>query len=135
MLFEYPLEIPANTAETAKAKLAAPLAPGTIARVDVQFPRGCVGLVHVQIWRREHQVWPVNLDGDISAEGLVVSWPEDLDLDDEPFDLELRGWNEDDTFPHKITFRFALLPLGIKAEARASAGLLRRIGAAIFGGS
>jgi len=103
--------------------------------VDVQFPRGCVGLVHVQIWRSEHQVWPVNLEGNISAEGLVVSWPEDYDLDDEPFALELRGWNDDDTYQHKIIFRFALLPLGAKVEAREAVGLLRRIGQAIFGGS
>ena len=135
MLYEYSLTIAANTPEAAPATLAAPLAPGTVARVDVQFPSGCVGLVHVQIWRREHQVWPGNLDGDISAEGMVVSWPEDQDLDDEPFAVQLRGWNEDDTFPHKITFRFALLSLGRKAEAQEAAGLLKRIGAAIFGGS
>ena len=65
----------------------------------------------------------------------MVSWPEDKDLDDEPFEVQLRGWNEDDTFPHKITFRFALLPLGRKVEAQEAAGLLKRIGAAIFGGS
>ena len=135
MLYEYPLTIDANTAATSPATLDAPLAPGTVVRVDVQFPRGCVGLAHVQIWRREHQIWPGNVDGDISAEGLVVSWPEDLDLDDEPYEVQLRGWNEDDTFPHKITFRFALLPLGATQDARASAGLLRRIGAAIFGGA
>ncbi len=135
MLFEYPLTIPANTARTAPAELDVPLSPGTVARADVQFPRGCVGLVHVQVWREEHQVWPVNLDGDISAEGLVVSWPEDYDLDDEPFAFTLCGWNDDDTYPHTITFRFAILPLGAKAEARESAGLLRRIGQAIFGGS
>jgi len=135
VLFEYPLTIAANTAESSPATLEAPLAPGTVARVDVQFPRGCVGLVHVQIWRSEHQVWPVNLEGNISAEGLVVSWPEDYDLDDEPFALELRGWNDDDTYQHKIIFRFALLPLGAKVEAREAVGLLRRIGQAIFGGS
>ena len=134
MLYEYALTIPANTAEAAPATMDAPLAPGTVARVDVQFPSGCVGLVHVQIWRSEHQVWPGNLDGDISAEGLVVSWPEDRDLEDEPLTLTLRGWNDDDTYAHTITFRFSVLPLAAKQEARESAGLLRRIGEAIFGG-
>ena len=134
MLYEYALTIPANTAEASPATMDAPLAPGTVVRVDVQFPTGCVGLVHVQIWSGEHQVWPGNLDGDISAEGLVVSWPEDYDLEDEPFTLVLRGWNDDDTFPHTITFRFAIISLAAKEEARESAGLLRRIGQAIFGG-
>jgi len=133
MLFEYALTIPANTPATAPAERDAPLAPGTVARVDVQFPRGCVGLVHVSVWREEHQVWPVNLDGDMSGEGLVVSWPEDYDLDDDPLAFTLRGWNEDDSYPHTITFRFALLPLGAKQEARESVGLLRRVGQALFG--
>lgn len=127
MLFEYPLTIPANTAQASPAEVYAPLAPGTVSRVDIQFPRGCVGLVHAQVWREEHQVWPVNLDGDISAEELVVSWPEDYDLDDEPFAFSLVGWNDDDSYPHKITFRFAILPLSLKEEARAPLGLLGRI--------
>ncbi|KKN36986.1 hypothetical protein LCGC14_0767970 [marine sediment metagenome] len=135
MLYEYALTIAANTPASAPETLAAPLAPGTIVRVDLQFPRGCVGLAHVQIWRSEHQVWPGNLDGSIAAEGLVVTWPEDYDLDDEPFALEIRGWNVDDSYAHTITCRFALLPLDVKEEARASAGLLQRIGTAIFGGS
>lgn len=127
MLYEYALTILAQTAESAPETLDAPLAPGTVARVDVQFPRGCVGLAHVQVWRSEHQVWPTNVDGNISAEGLVVSWPEDYDLVDEPYGMTLRGWNDDDSYAHTITFRFALLPLSAKEEGRAPAGLLRRI--------
>ncbi|KKL52780.1 hypothetical protein LCGC14_2282060 [marine sediment metagenome] len=127
MFHEYALTIPANTAESAPATMDAPLAPGTVVRVEIQFPRGCVGLVHVQIWRSEHQVWPVNVEGDISGEGVPVAWPEDYDLDDEPYTVTLRGWNDDDTYPHTITFRFALLPLSAKEEGRAPAGMLRRI--------
>ena len=94
-----------------------------------------MGLVHVQVWRSEHQVWPTNVDGSIAGENANVAWLEDVDLADEPYALTLRGWNDDDSFPHTVTFRFALLPLSVKAEIRASAGLLRRIGKAIFGGS
>ena len=129
MLFEYPLTLPANTPSTAPVELLAELAPGTVTRVDVQFPRGCVGLAHVQAYRSGHQVWPTNLDADISAENVVVSWPEDYDLADKPYALTLRGWNDDDSFPHPITFRFALLSLEAKQEAGALASLLRRIAA------
>ena len=133
MFFEYSLTIPANTAQAAPAELEMPLSPGTVARVDVQFPRGCVGLVHVQVWREEHQVWPVNLDGDISAEGAVVSWPEDYDLTEKPLALTLRGWNDDDSYPHTVTFRCAIMPLEQKEEAKASAGLLRRLVGSLIG--
>lgn len=127
MLFEYPLTIPANTAEAAPTEDLVALAPGTISRVEVQFPRGCVGLVHVQVWRSEHQVWPTNVDGSIAGENTNIIWPEAYDLDDEPYDLTLRGWSDDDSFPHKITFRFAVLPLSLNEAAREHGGLLRRI--------
>lgn len=135
MLFEYALTIPANTAQADAVELEAPLAPGIVSRVDIQFPRGCVGLVHVQVLKSEHQVWPVNLDGDISAEGLVVSWPEDYELDDDPLAFTLRGWNEDDTFPHTITFRFALLDLAHREASREGMGILRALRRALLGAS
>ena len=134
LFFEYDLTIPANTAASAPAESDVPLSPGTVARVDIQFPRGCVGLVHVQVWRAEHQVWPVNVDGDISSEGQTVSWPEDYDLDDDPLGFTLRGWNLDDSFPHTITFRFALLPLETGRAARGQGGLLQRLARAVLGG-
>ena len=133
MFFEYALTVPANTAQAVPAELDMPLSPGTVARVGIQFPRGCVGLVHVQVFDEEHQVWPANLDGDISAEGIEVSWVEDHDLDEAPFTLTLRAWNDDDSFPHTITFRCAIMPLDQKAEAAASAGLLRRLFEGLMG--
>ena len=127
MFFEYALTIPANTPAAAPVELDAPLAPGTVARVDVQFPAGCRDLVHVSIWREQHQVWPVNLDGHITSEGQTVSWPEDYDLDDEPFTFTLRGWSPNTDFPHVITFRFALLPLETAQSARGAGGLVSRL--------
>lgn len=135
MFFEYALAVPANTPEADPEELTVSLAPGTVSRVGVDFAPGCRGLVHVSIWQSEHQVWPVNLDGDIAADGLVVEWPEDYDLEDEPYEFTLKGWSPDTSFPHTIIFRFAILPLTVKEEARESAGVLRRIGQAIFGGS
>jgi hypothetical protein len=131
VFWEYTLTIPANTPASAPVESDVNLSPGTIVRVDVQFPRGCVGLVHVKIWKEEHQVWPVNVDGNIASEGQTVSWPEDYDVTDEPFTLTLRGWNLDDTFAHTITFRFALLELGAAQASRAGGGLLGRIAAAL----
>jgi len=135
MFFEYALTIPANTLEAAPEELTAALAPGTVASVGVDFAPGCRGLVHVSMWRSDHQVWPVNLDGDIAADGKVVEWPEDYDLNDEPYDLTLKGWSPNTSFAHTIIFRFALLPLERKAAAEAIPGLLRRLAEAIFGGS
>jgi len=133
MLFEYPLTVPADTAEAAPVTLDAVLAAGTVIRVDVQFPAGCSAMVYVSIWRSEHQVWPVNLDEAIAGEDAIVSWPESYDLDDEPFGFEVRGWSPGATYDHKITLRFALLSLEEAQSSRGLPGLLRRIAALFLG--
>ena len=133
MLFEFPLTVPADTAEASPEPLECPLAAGTVTRVAVQFPAGCAGMVYVSIWRGEHQVWPVNLDDAIAGDNAVVEWPESYDLDDEPFALEVRGWSPGTTYDHKITFRFALLSLEEAQSARGLPGLLRRLGALLLG--
>ena len=133
MFYEFALTVPANTPQAAPAELEMPLSPGTVTLVSVQFPRGCVGLVHVQVLDAEHQVWPTNLDGDISGENATISWPEDHDLVDSPYTFTLRAWNLDDTFPHTVTFRCAVMPLSQKEEARAGVGILQRLRDTLIG--
>jgi hypothetical protein len=115
MFYEFTLTIPANTPATAPVYDVVQLSPGTVSRVEIQFPRGCVGLVHVKVLRALHQVWPTNPDGNISSENANLSWSDDYDLSEPPYELTLVGYNLDDTFPHTITFRFQLTAAGAAA--------------------
>lgn len=133
MLFEYPLTVPADTAEASPETLEILLCAGTVTRVAVQFPAGCSGMVYVTVWRGEHQVWPVNLDEAIAGEDHVVEFPVSYDLDDEPYALEVRGWSPGTTYDHKITFRFMLLSLEEAQSARGLPGLLRRLAHLLLG--
>jgi len=119
MFYEYDLTIPANTPATALSELEAVLDVGRIVGVEVQFPRGCVGLVHVAVRRELHQLWPTNPDGFIAGENANIKWSEDLDLLEAPYTLTLVGYNEDDSFPHTVTFRFNLLPVAAPAAPAA----------------
>ncbi len=109
MFYELPLTIPANTPAAAPVEDTLELSPGTITYVELQFPRGCVSLVHVKVRRGLHQVWPSNPDGDVAGENANISWADDYDLTEPPHQLTLSGYNLDDTFPHTITFRFQLV--------------------------
>ena len=111
MYYSFDLTVPASTAETAPLVDEVELVPGTVTRVELQFPRGCVGLVHVTINRELHQLWPSNPDGNIAGNDARISWSEDHPFTEVPYTLQLWGWNTDDTFPHTITFRFNLLPI------------------------
>ena len=133
MFFEYPVTVPAGTLKAAPVVEELPLAAGAITRVDVQFPAGCSGMVHVSIWRSDHQLWPVNLDNDIAGEDAIVSWPESYDLEDEPFSVIAKAWSPGTTHDHTITLRFALLSLEEMREARQAPGLLRRLAQLLLG--
>lgn len=110
------------------------LAPGIVNQVAVQFLSGCVGEVHVSIWRGEHQVWPVNLDGSIAGENNTVAWVEAYDLIEEPYDMTVKGWAPNTSYDHTITVRVAVLPLALREAVEESRTLLHRIAKALFGG-
>ncbi len=127
MLYEFDLTIPANTTQAAPTTLEAHVSAGNVTQVEVQIPLGCKGLTHVQVLDSTHQLWPSNPDANIKGDDARIVWREDHDMDDFPYTLILRGWNEDDSYPHTITFRFAMLPPSVKEAAREPSGLLGRI--------
>jgi hypothetical protein len=133
VFFEHPVVVPAGTAKAAPVVEELPLSAGAITRVDVQFPAGCSAMVHASIWRGDHQLWPVNLDNDVSGEDAIVSWAESYDLDDEPFSVIVKLWSPGTTNDHTVTFRFALLSLEEMQEARQAPGLLRRLAQLLLG--
>ena len=127
MLYEFDLAIPANTPATAPVSVDAPLAPGRVAQVGILFPTGCVGLVHAYIVRSNHQVWPSNPDEQIIGNGQEVTWPESFDLDDAPFGVVCYAFNLDDTYPHTLTFRFAVIDADQARSAQEAVSFLGRL--------
>lgn len=127
MLFTYTLTIPANTAESAQTEERAKLTHGVITRVEVEFPAGCAGLVYVHIDRALHQVWPTNPEGTIRSDGRAIVWADYLELFDEPFELEIEGWNLDDAYQHEILFRFELTPKGIAERGKDTASVISKL--------
>lgn len=121
MIYEFDLAIPRNTAVASPATLTAAMVFGTIERVEFQFPAGCAGLVGIQVYDRAHQVWPSNPDVWFVSDDYVIAFNESYDLMSLPFQLELRGYNLDDTYTHTIAFRF-----GVTTPSR---GLAAQIGA------
>jgi hypothetical protein len=116
MFYEFDLTIPRNTPATALVELEVALDVGRIVAVEVQFPRGCIGLAAVAVRHEHHQLHPTNTDGFIAAEDARIAWQEDIDFTEPPYTLTLVGYNEDDSFDHTITFRFNLLPVSSPAS-------------------
>jgi len=113
MLFTHTLTVPANTSEGAAVSDKLELDHGVITRVEVEFPAGCAGLVYVHIDRALHQVWPTNPDGRLRSDGRAIVWADYQEMFAEPLELDLVGYNLDDTYQHQVLFRFELTPRAI----------------------
>jgi hypothetical protein len=110
MFYELSLTLPANTPESAPVTDTIPVHPGVVKRVEVLFPDGCVGLVHVRLYYYERQLWPSNPDSSFAGDGDKIAFDEDLELTGAPFVFGVEGWNLDDTYQHTPIIRISVIP-------------------------
>ena len=109
MFYRYSLTVPALTPATALVTTTMRLAHGIIHQVEIGFPPGCAGLVHVGIYRFEHQVWPSNPDHDFAWDNYnIVIRGEAFGLVTRPYQMTLRAWSEDDSYAHTIVCRIGI---------------------------
>lgn len=100
------LTIPANTPERAPIELVMPVYVGWCESVAVLFPSGCAQLARVAIFDRDSKIAPAPsshvawLTGDGQPPVMV---PVRRRLSGPPYVIKVRGWNEDDTYPHTPT--------------------------------
>jgi len=127
VLFEYDVEVPADTAKASPLELDLVLDYGIIHRVEISFPAGCAGLAHMTVWHEGRQLWPNNPDNSFNADNYTIAWSEFYPLERPPYILKVRAWNRDDTYPHTITLRFAILPRDILQPPRPEVGILERL--------
>jgi len=85
------------------------LSAGIIHRVEVIFPRGCAGLLHVTIWHGGHQLYPSTQGQDFSGDGETISFNDYYQLKSEVNLLKIKTWNEDTVFSHTVTVRLGIL--------------------------
>ena len=110
MLFTWDINLPKNTLKDSPVTRDLYLAHGIITWVSVLFPPGCAGLAHCKIYHYSKQIFPSVEDMDLAGDTFPIAWNEYYEMYADPYLLKFTGWNEDDTYPHKITVRMAILP-------------------------
>ena len=110
MLYKASITIPKNIASTSPTEAMLPIAKGIITKFMV-FPHpGHASLAHLIILHHEHQIAPsaenIDLHGD--SEGII--WEDYYESYQPPYELKLKGWNIDDTYPHTFDVFVAILP-------------------------
>lgn len=109
MIYRFGITTSANTTEANATETDLPLGHGIIHKIDIYFPPGCSGLLHVVIRDALHQVFPFNRGESFAGNGETISFLEHLSLEAEPYELRAYTWNEDDTYDHDCIIRIGLL--------------------------
>lgn len=101
--FHY-LAIPKNTAMAAFTSYTLYLPIGQVNRLWLEFPKGCAGLAGVQIWRGPRQIFPLPDGVWLKSDNSVLNFSFTHRITTEPNNVELRGYNLDDTYNHTVWF-------------------------------
>jgi hypothetical protein len=99
--FHY-LTIPKNTAIVSYVSYKMTLPISQTHRIWIEFPKGCAGLVGFQLWRGVNQIFPLPSGIWLRSDGETLNFAFSHWIDAEPYNVELRGYNLDDTFGHTL---------------------------------
>lgn len=103
--------IPPLTLETAPVTETISLRHGVITEWFVAFPDGCADLVHVVVYEHEHRILPRDEDENIFWNNYVFHVREHWPLEDEPYQIQVRAWNEDDSYDQYVVLGVVVEPI------------------------
>jgi len=105
MIYTSNIIIPANTVAEQPICERLIITSGLIYKVELQFPPGCLGLAHVYIKDGGYQVWPSTPSTDFACDDYTINFEDTFMKQTEPFELQIYGYNEDETYEHTIQVR------------------------------
>lgn len=85
-----------------------PCTYGILTDVNISFPMGCNGFVHIHIDYGLHQVYPTNPEDNFALSGHVLPIVDRYKLSDNTENLYLKGWNEG-IYNHTIEVSFTII--------------------------
>lgn len=110
MLFEASITIPKNTTSTSPEVAILKIAHGIITKIMVRPRPGHAALAHCVILHHEHQIAPSTENMSFSGDTFPIDWEEYYESYQPPYELKIKGWNDDDTYPHTFDIFVAILP-------------------------
>lgn len=105
MSYSTSLSISPLTTQALPASVTLPIVEGRITRIELLFPLGCAGLVGIWIEYQDRQILPHNNLNYYVADGETIDINVDIYINDPPYALKIRGFNQDDTFNHTVYVR------------------------------
>lgn len=102
------LDIPPLTLEDTPVVLKVKLQRGLLKFVDIGIPSWVSRLAKCRLYINSVQVVPIQRDKWFTGDNITQRIPMDFSLDQPEYEIEIRGYNEDDTYRHQLSFGFSL---------------------------
>jgi hypothetical protein len=126
MLFEKSITIPITATQANPTTATMGIAHGIITKIMVRPRPGHAGLAHCVILHHEHQIAPSTENMDFAGDTFPIDWEEYYECYQPPYELKIKGWNDDDTYEHTFDIFVAILPQDVVQPAPELPGLLRK---------
>ena len=97
-----------GTAEKSIEDVTLQLTSGLIWLFEIDFPPGCCGLLHVQIFDGLYQVLPASVGESMHGDAVTMRFDDLYFKTAAPHELKLRTWNEDNTWGHTVQIRVGM---------------------------
>ena len=110
MLFETSITITSGKTKADPQVEILKIAHGIITKIMVRPRPGHHALAHCVILHHEHQIAPSTENMDLSGDELPIDWEEYYESYQPPYELKIKGWNDDDTYAHTFDIYVAILP-------------------------
>uniref|UniRef100_A0A6M3XY73 Uncharacterized protein n=1 Tax=viral metagenome TaxID=1070528 RepID=A0A6M3XY73_9ZZZZ len=110
MLFEQSITITAGKTKADPQVEILKIAHGIITKIMVRPRPGHHGLAHCVILHHEHQIAPSTEGMDFAGDTFPIDWEEYYECYQPPYELKIKGWNDDDTYSHTFDIFVAILP-------------------------
>jgi len=98
----------ASTAEGSKADVVLKLTSGLIWLFELDFPPGCCGLLHVQIFDGSYQVLPSSIGESMHGDAVTMRFDDLYFKTAAPHELKIRTWNDDTAWSHTVQIRIGM---------------------------
>ncbi len=83
---------------------------GIAYRVEIDFPPGCAGLLIVQIYYHNFQVWPTTPGAVFHGQDRHISFDDEFPITSAPYEFIIKTANADQVFHHAVQVRIGVKP-------------------------
>lgn len=108
MIYAYDITTAVGVTAASPQRTSLKVTKGLVYQIEIEFPPGPLGLLHVSIWDGGHQIWPSNPDFDFHGDNGYITFPDTYLKLVEPYEFTAQTWNEDDTYGHQIHIRIGM---------------------------